>query len=58
MAAVVLWFGLDDSVIDPINREATKMLMPSLKVKAHVRQTCRNGVSPNHLSVIVASNRP
>jgi len=58
VAALVLWFGLDDSVIDPINREATKMLMPSLKVKAHVMLTCTNGVSPNHLPVIVASNRP
>ena len=28
------------------------------QVKAHVLLTCTNGVSPNHLPVIVASNRP
>jgi len=58
VAALVLWFGLDDWVIDLINREATKMLTPSPRVKAHVVLTCTNGVSPNHLPVIVASNRP
>jgi len=30
----------------------------SVQVKAHVVLTCTNGVSPNHLSVIVASDRP
>ena len=29
VASLVLWFGLDDWVIDQINREATRTLMPS-----------------------------
>ena len=30
VASLVLWFGLDDWVIDQINRDATRTLMPSL----------------------------
>jgi len=33
-------------------------LTVSGQVKAHVVLTCTNGVSPNHLPVIVASDRP
>ena len=29
VASLVLWFGLDDYVIDQINREVTRTLMPS-----------------------------
>jgi len=29
VASLVLWFGLDDWVIDQINREAMRTLMPS-----------------------------
>jgi len=29
VASLVLWFGLDDWVIDQIDREATRTLMPS-----------------------------
>jgi len=28
VASLVFWFGLDDWVIDQINREATRILMP------------------------------
>ena len=40
MASLVLRFGLDDSVLDQINKEATRTLMPSVSRAERLRGVC------------------
>jgi len=47
------------TVADPtIRQPGFDLPRHSGQVKAHVKLTCTKGVSPNHLLVIVASDRP